>query len=208
MIDTPTQYFPCRPDGGNYQLVYTLGQAFLQAAFIGIDWNINNPPGNWFMAQAPGPNIGSSPFTTAMQTGVSELQPSNVKWEDTWTGHWTPLSDGTATSSESPAPAPSSGLSTGAKAGIGAGAAVALIIVIVVIGAIFWMRRRKHRNAADAGTDSPREHTALYHHDKGASSQGNIHETSSKYGYYDRSTGQTYELDGVAPLRELPASRI
>jgi hypothetical protein len=53
LAHTPIQYFPCRPmtNGASY----TLGRAFLQAAFVGVNWQ-SDLNGLWFLAQAPGPN--------------------------------------------------------------------------------------------------------------------------------------------------------
>lgn len=211
IINTPTQYFPCRPDTGNFQKTYTLGQAFLQAAFIAIDWKPQSPPGNWFMAQAPGPNIDSSPFTAAMQTGVSQLQSSGAAWEDTWTGHWTPLpSDPSSTPSSqlaSPSSASSSSLSTGAKAGIGVGAAAAAIFLLLAIGALLFVRRRRRNKAVDEGSNSTYEHTAAYAPAMATSGHQKAGDSEPLKGYYGDSTDTAYELDGVMPARELPAHK-
>ncbi|MCJ1427016.1 hypothetical protein MMC29_004919 [Sticta canariensis] len=57
LIGTPTFYFPCQPPQDSS--TYSLGRAFLQAAFIGVDWD-EKPP-TWYFAQAPGPNTASNP---------------------------------------------------------------------------------------------------------------------------------------------------
>lgn len=57
IITTTQQYFPCRPfhalDNSGH---YFLGKAFLQAAFIGMNWQKEM----FFLAQAPGPGVGAS----------------------------------------------------------------------------------------------------------------------------------------------------
>ena len=49
LVSTPQQYFPCRPSNTADQRYY-FGKAFLQAAYIGINWEIKK----WFLGQAPG----------------------------------------------------------------------------------------------------------------------------------------------------------
>jgi hypothetical protein len=65
-VDVPTQYFPIRPVQGPSGS-YELGRTFLQAAFLGVNWQTGN--GVWFLAQAPGPNTPSdTPATTIRPT--------------------------------------------------------------------------------------------------------------------------------------------
>ncbi|KAL8929099.1 MAG: hypothetical protein Q9172_000642 [Xanthocarpia lactea] len=147
IIDTPTQFFPCRPpiatkrsDDPRSGPKYTLGRAFLQAAFIGVHWD--GALGSWFLAQAPGPNTASTPqqeaFTTRVNSGVGT-------WADTWAGHWTPLRDTTSTNPGSSSPAPSeAGLSAGAKAGIGVGCAAAIALFAVVGLYLYRLRSGTH----------------------------------------------------------------
>lgn len=59
IVSSPQQYFPCRPFT-NSEGNYFLGRAFLQAAYIGINWEISR----WFLGQAPGKQCSSGlPFT-------------------------------------------------------------------------------------------------------------------------------------------------
>ncbi|RAO69775.1 uncharacterized protein BHQ10_005787 [Talaromyces amestolkiae] len=54
LVDESTAYFPCMgtANGG----LNVLGRAFLQAAFVGVNWATKGQEqGNWFLAQAPGP---------------------------------------------------------------------------------------------------------------------------------------------------------
>ena len=49
IVSTPQQYFPCRPSNTADNRYY-FGKAFLQAAYIGINWENKK----WFLGQAPG----------------------------------------------------------------------------------------------------------------------------------------------------------
>ena len=71
LVEKPTSYFPCMGTTGTY----ALGRAFAQAAFIGVNWGL--PAGNWFLAQAPGPNIPGSarPTTRATSTQATSASP-------------------------------------------------------------------------------------------------------------------------------------
>ena len=143
MVDSPTPYFPCTtPQDSPF---YSLGRAFLQAAFIGVDWD--QGLGQWFLAQAPGPNTASNPLQTPI-TGI-KLESSNTDWSDTWKPLWTALpaaSANTTSSTDSNAPATPTHLSTGAYAGIGVGIA-SLVLALLVAAVYFYGRRRKDRSS-------------------------------------------------------------
>lgn len=152
ITDIPTQYFPCRPPGGDSG--FALGRAFLQAAFVGVQWDSNS--GSWFFAQAPGPNTAQIPQQVTLTTTVSG---SSNTWSDSWTGHWTPLNETTSTVNSTntttnapPAAKPGSpgGLSTGAKAGIGVGCAAAVLTIIAA--ALYLYRSRSHARLASAAS--------------------------------------------------------
>lgn len=142
LIDTPTSYFPCTTPQNSPS--YSLGRAFLQAAFIGVDWQ--EGLGQWFLAQAPGPNTASTP-SQAPITGPN-IASSDVNWSDTWKTVWTALpttssvNQTSSTSSKSP-PKPTR-LSTGAYSGIGVGIAC-LVIAVLIATTCFCHRRRKER---------------------------------------------------------------
>lgn len=159
ITNKPTQYFPCRPPSGGGE--YTLGRAFLQAAFLGVIWDPQ--AGLWFLAQAPGPNTAQTSQQVPLTTTVSG---SSNSWSDSWTGHWTPIKETTSTvnatnstvpegptTTTAPPAANSSspgGLSTGAKAGIGVGCAAAVATIIAV--ALFVYRSRSHARLASAAS--------------------------------------------------------
>ena len=146
LISTPTQYFPCQPPQDPASQTYTLGRAFLQAAFIGANWQSNN--GQWFLAQAPGPGVGTVPQQLAITT--TSLDATTDNWANTWQSVWTPLPvtasspDGVTTSTPG-----GGGLSGGADAGIAIGA-VAGVATLLAIGFLLYRRRRRQTPSLSA----------------------------------------------------------
>lgn len=72
LLLTPTPYFPCMPSDGPY----SLGRAFLQAAFVGVNWHKGT--GVWFLAQAPGPDYQSTPSTTVINPRTAGKAPGRA----------------------------------------------------------------------------------------------------------------------------------
>lgn len=148
LINKPTQYFPCTTPQDSPS--YSLGRAFLQAAFIGVDWD--QGLGQWFLAQAPGPNTAKTPSQTAI-TGTT-LQGSNSDWAESWKPVWTALplassnsstnqtpSSNHSTSPQSTIPPTRSHLTPGASAGIGVG--VACVVLALIMATVFMCRKRR-----------------------------------------------------------------
>ena len=171
IVKKTQQYFPCRPFqaldmSGNY----FLGKAFLQAAFIGMNWQ----QGKFFLAQAPGPGVGAS---DVKPIGPNDITISSNPIEDfqvTWAREWKSPSDtdndtNTTTSSTTIGPdgnlhtdnsktstatsasatrgqnsTSESGMSSKTKAGIAVGAAVG---ALAVAGAVLLSRWRRGRLA-------------------------------------------------------------
>ncbi len=144
LVSNPTPYFPCQPPqapGGSY----SLGRAFLQAAFIGVSWP-GQGAGEWYLAQAPGPNTDSTPQSMPM-TSTSPIGLSN-DWADTWSGYWTALPNSTVSAipgstSTLPAHKPHA-LPGGTIAGIAVGAVCAVLVAIGV--AVLLLRHRRGGN--------------------------------------------------------------
>ena len=142
------QYFPCQPPQDPTSQRYGLGRAFLQAAFIGVNWGDNQK--QWFLAQAPGPDTSSTPNYKPMVDGTP---PSGAggSWAATWKNSWTPLvatSNGTISDPQQGSRTSSSsgrGISSGAIVGIVIGAVVAFIILAV--GFFVWRRKKRSRNS-------------------------------------------------------------
>ncbi len=164
LIDKPTPYFPCTTPQDSPS--YSLGRALLQAAFIGVDWD--EGLGQWFLAQAPGPNTASTPSQTAI-TGTT-LKSSENDWAETWRPYWTALptanqsppalTSQTSLAKSTNTPLPSH-LSPRASAGIGVGAA--FLVLALFTGSIYCYHRKRRRNQVPA--QAPR---TPYQEDKSA----------------------------------------
>lgn len=164
LVTTSTPYFPCQPPQGpavDNNGGYSLGRAFLQAAFIGVNW-ATSEESEWFLAQAPGPNTDPNPqsatYTGPLPIGLGK------EWADTWSGFWTSLpTPRTSTIASKTAPAtpvgsrlPSSPasvpsirssnpLSGGAIVGIAIGGACAAFFAAAI--GIWFFRRSKDSNS-------------------------------------------------------------
>ena len=154
IINSPTPYFPCKPydtPDGNYYL----GRAFLQAAFLGANWE----SGKFFLAQAPGPNSGPSQITNIQSADTIISSHTIDTFTDSWSQKWTALplplgssnltanATGTPTSNTTSAQSTqSSGLSTGAKAGIGVGIAAVVLITLAALAICLFRRRRRQQD--------------------------------------------------------------
>ncbi|KAJ5627876.1 hypothetical protein N7490_010104 [Penicillium lividum] len=128
LVDHNITYFPCyRSDE------YVLGRAFLQAAFLGTNWQDGQEDGYWFLAQAPGPNLQGD-NVTSIAVSDTTIQPGSGSWEDSWSGWWTvtPIQN-------------HHGLSQGAKIGIGIGCGIAGALLICAVGLLVarFMRKGK-----------------------------------------------------------------
>ena len=143
LVNQPVQYFPCKssPDTTGF---WTLGRAFLQAAFMGISWDQNK----LFLAQAPGPNVGPTNILPLSSTDIN-ITPSDSILADTWAQSWTPL----PLSSQPPTPQSqigtensTSSLSGGTIAGIAISALVAVALFVFVL--LIWRRRRRRRRVS------------------------------------------------------------
>lgn len=121
LVTSSTPYFPCTPySSGRPYGQYSLGRAFLQAAFIGVNWD-SGDDGVWFLAQAPGPNTPSISNAMAIHPTDTYLTPSTNKWVDTWKGYWTPMEDASTKSGN-----PSSNNNSTATASTSSGLSVGL----------------------------------------------------------------------------------
>ncbi|KAE9374733.1 hypothetical protein N431DRAFT_556971 [Stipitochalara longipes BDJ] len=129
LVSTRTLYFPCTPyDYGKSRDFPTLGRAFLQAAFIGVNWGLNDTTnGTWFLAQAPGPNTSSQAVVMSIGLNDNYITPSTNDWVDSWQDSWNYLGDPTD---------PTHGVSTGTAVGVIVGTLLLLIIMVAVV--IFW----------------------------------------------------------------------
>lgn len=171
LTTTPTAYFPCKAETRTH---YQLGRAFLQAAFVGVNWNAYNGSAAWWLAQAPGPNTPSQLNIQAIGDTDTTIASSQVDWASTWQYTWKPLEQATKTngvashssaSTSAPPPATSSGtnssptniktksgLSTVAKAGVGVGVGIVVLAATATIIMYLIRSRRPTKAAAIAET--------------------------------------------------------
>lgn len=137
LVTTPIQYFPCQPPQDTDQ--WSLGRAFLQAAFFGVDWG--DGPGKWYLAQASGPNTASSPNQSPYSNSSPVTPSAGISWNGTWEGYWFPLADDLSqlnhTSSTQPV----------GRGGL-KGWVIAVIIIATIVGILllallyyFWKHR-------------------------------------------------------------------
>ena len=145
IVSPPQQYFPCQPfhasDGSNH---YVFGKAFLQAAFLGMNWQQSK----FFVAQAPGPGA-ASPNLQPIETDQATISSNPISdFASSWEQNWTPIAassgnnvSGAATTTSSSVPSTRHGLSSGAKAGIAVGVIVG--VLALVAWKVFKLRRRR-----------------------------------------------------------------
>jgi hypothetical protein len=145
LASTPTPYFPCSlprlPE-------FRLGRSFLQAAFVGINWETNYE-GVWFLAQAPGPNIALAPNVLSIEPTDRFVLESKNNWADSWSKTWVALPGNSSTSSNSastsntsrPGIPHTSFMSSSTKAGIAIAAVAGCALAAGAAG--LWWRRKK-----------------------------------------------------------------
>jgi hypothetical protein len=162
LVSAPTPYFPCNAASRGH---YSLGRAFLQAAFFGVNWDAPNNAAVWWLAQAAGPGAVTQTNVKNIAINDTSITASGNAWKESWKGFWTPLSAAQVsdpitpttvvpTASATPtapaitasqaASAAGGGLGTGAIAGIAIGGAAALLFLSA--GVFFFLRRRKRQN--------------------------------------------------------------
>lgn len=150
IISTATQYFPCKPWTPG-STGYTLGNAFLQSAFLAQNWKENK----LFLSQAPGPDFLSE---SIQKIGYADTTITPARNPPSWESSWS--------STLKALPAGSNGGGNGNGNGNGSkkddkndssisGGAIAGIVVgviggLAIIAAIAWfiIRRRKRNQGA------------------------------------------------------------
>ena len=221
IVKETQQYFPCRPfyanDGsGNY----FLGKAFLQAAFIGMNWQLEK----FFMAQAPGPGVGASNIQPIGSNDIPITTDPIENFASTWARDWTVLSDTNDSGNTTALPTgatnepkntsasdsknltasatgvasgqkanSASGLASRTKAGIAVGAVVAAFVVAGVI--LLSCSRRRRTAVPPRGKDAfQKQDTMIY----------------EKYGWPRASevgTALSHEADASHQIYELGSSK-
>lgn len=202
LVSTPTQYFPCNA-GFDYGQSYgepTLGKAFLQAAFLGVNWELSGN-GSWFLAQAPGPNTPSQ--AVVMEIGLNDqfLEASTNVWADTWKGTWTVIpgsggnsSSNSTTEGRTAEEKKRGGLSKGTVIGIAVG--LAMVAILCVAAALSWRRSHMKKRPGRDGKemDLPMEYQPAEMHAS----------LERPWELADEQVKQTMELNGEREKVELP----
>lgn len=230
---TPTQYFPCSPWDDVSTASYTLGNAFLQAAFLSQHWQMNTT----VLAQAPGPdyqeaNVQAIPHDSDTTVGASS---SAAYWDSTWESTLKSLSSSSSSSGSSSSSSSSSSDSTtnasssssaqtpdssSPSGGAIAGIVIGVLAGLALIGTLLWfiLRRRRRRNSNTNDTNNPNgpkhrlsstvdaENASLHHYRDSPHSQEL--EAGGGGGVFDsRFHGKAaHEVESTA-LMELPAER-
>jgi hypothetical protein len=209
IVSSTTQYFPCKPWTPD-TTGYTLGSAFLQAAFLAQNWQTNK----LFLAQAPGPRLQSASVQKIAYTDETLTPAKNPPdWESSWSdtlkalpANASPSKGGSSSggSNTSTSTSSSSSLSAGAIAGI----VIGVLALLALAGALTWflLRRRKQRAAAaqQATPNSPASPFLQYDgNNSGVPYLGSKpvlapHEVEGE-------TNQVSELGAGSQMAELPA---
>ena len=159
---TPTQYFPCSPWDDVRTASYSLGNAFLQAAFLSQHWQMNTT----VLAQAPGPdyheaNVQAIPFDSDTTVGAATTA---ADWDSTWQETLKSLSSSSSSSSSDSTANDSDSNTSGTNANNSdssspSGGAIAGIVIgalagLALIGALLWLFLRRRRNSNNKNTSS------------------------------------------------------
>ena len=211
IVQYPQQYFPCRPfysmDGtGNYYL----GKAFLQAAMIGINWQIKA----FFLAQAPGPEVPSPNIQSIGPSDTSIRSLPEANFASSWSKSWTLLaeqSNGTAidntTNATKPATTSNSTnprlLSTRAKIGVGFGAAIGFLTLLAA-GIITLVYRHRKLQRLKAQKQERVTYVTRLHELQGKDTAG-LHELSLGDPPHEKDASKEYHEKHSRNLYEMGA---
>ncbi|KAH8168918.1 aspartic-type endopeptidase [Sarocladium implicatum] len=211
LADGAVSYFPCQPrdseDG-----VWQLGRAFLQAAFLGMDYDAQK----MYLAQAPGPDMAQS-VTRDWEDGKVPRTNDADSFADTWKSSWTPLDgddasssqkdDDTNNSSNTNAEEDGESISPGAIAGIVIGCVAGLAALAALIWFFFFRRRRdtevKQDLEEEEGFEMKKEIEGVHE----MHSPIKTHEAPGQEMPHELHSPQTYhEMDGTG-VERLPEDR-
>lgn len=139
IVAEPTPYFPCRPWDSAYGF-YALGRAFLQGAFLGVNYGTNKI----WLAQAPGPDMVDSRIVPIEQQDATIKTTRIESFEESWARHWDPLPVEASTNiSRSPFSTFGGLLSINDNMHV-------ILAAMVAIGALLWLALRRLRTTTVA----------------------------------------------------------
>ena len=162
IVSRMTQYFPCKPWTPD-TTGYTLGSAFLQAAFLAQNWQTNK----LFLAQAPGLRLQSASVQKIAHTDTTLTPAKNPpSWEVSWSDTLKALPANYSSSSKDddsrrPLTSVNTGKNSSSSSSLSAGAIAGIVIGVgaglALVGALIWffLRRRKQRAAQQPTPQSP-----------------------------------------------------
>ncbi|KAJ5510033.1 Peptidase aspartic [Penicillium expansum] len=129
-----------------------LGRAFLQAAFVGINWL----GGKWFLAQAPGPDGSFIVNTVTIGDNESTISGSSNSWKDTWKNTWKliPTDSNSNTTKTDTGTTDSKGLSTIVKIGIIVSSTVGSVLIIALSCGLCIRHRRRQEKSLNRDQNS------------------------------------------------------
>lgn len=213
IVSSTTQYFPCKPWSPSSPTGYTLGSAFLQAAFLAQNWQTNK----LFLSQAPGPRLQSASVQKIGHADTTLTPAKNPpSWEVSWSDTLEALPANASPSQDSDSNPDSSGsssssssdsspsLSSGALAGIVLGILACLALAAVLIWYIIRRKKRQQRRAVKLQTTPPENPASPFLQQY---EDGNNHNTSG-VPYLGKPALAPYEVDSqTSQVSELGAGR-
>ncbi|KAK0508202.1 hypothetical protein JMJ35_009286 [Cladonia borealis] len=152
----PLPYFPCKPfNATDGSIHYFFGKAFLQAAFLGMNWEKSQ----FFLAQAPGPGA-AAPNIQAIASDATTIESDQISnFDASWDQTWTPIGASAANSNRSSNTSTplngGSGLSGSAKAGIGVGVTLGVSAIAGLVILLFLRRRRRGKTGTPSLSELP-----------------------------------------------------
>jgi hypothetical protein len=171
IVSTPTQYFPCKPWTPD-TTGYTLGSAFLQAAFLAQNWQTNK----LFLAQAPGPRLQSASVQKIAHTDTALTPAKNPPdWESSWSDTLKALPANASSSkggsgsdsNSNPNPESNSDSSSSISGGAIAGITIGALAILALAGALTWflVRRRRKQPAVNPAMSPNSPESPFLQHD-------------------------------------------
>ena len=214
IVSSTTQYFPCKPWTPDIT-GYTLGSAFLQAAFLAQNWQTNK----LFLAQAPGPRLQSASVQKIAYTDTTLTPAKNPpNWESSWSdtlkalpANASPSKGGSDSGSDSnPNANPASSRPSSQFGGAIAGIVIGVLAFLALAGALTWflLRRRKQRALAaqqQATPNSPASPFLQYDANNNSNGVPYLGKPALAPHEVEGETNQVSELGGRGQMAELPA---